>query len=86
VAALPRQYGLMAAVFARALDRTQHQVKVTTRNPVLARAAVVAHPYAVIDPAGDERAIVCSGTICLAPVSTTDEVAAAIQEAITTRA
>jgi uncharacterized protein len=86
VAALPRQYGLMAAVFGRALDRTHHEIKVSTRNPELARAAVVAHPYAVIDPTGDQRAIVCSGTICLAPVSTPDAVAAAIQEAITTRA
>jgi uncharacterized protein YyaL (SSP411 family) len=86
VAALPRQYGLMAAVFARALDRTHHQIKVSTRSPELARAAVLTHPYAVIDPNGDRRAVVCSGTICLAPVSTTDAVAAAIQEAITTRA
>jgi uncharacterized protein YyaL (SSP411 family) len=86
VAALPRQYGLMAAVFARALDRTHHQVKVTTRNPELARAAVAAHPYAVIDPTGDQRAVVCSGTICLAPVSTPELVAAAIQEVTTTRA
>jgi uncharacterized protein YyaL (SSP411 family) len=86
VAALPRQYGLMAAVFARALDRTHHQIKVSTRSPELARAAVLAHPYAVIDPNDDQRAVVCSGTICLAPVSTTDAVAAAIQEAITTRA
>jgi uncharacterized protein YyaL (SSP411 family) len=86
VAALPRQYGLMAAVFARALDRTHHQIKVSTRNPDLARAALAAHPYAVIDPTGDQRAVVCSGTICLAPVSTPDEVAAAIREAITTRA
>jgi len=86
VAALPRQYGLMAAVFARALDRTHHQVKVSTRNPVLARAAVLAHPYAVIDPTGDQRAVVCSGTICLAPVTTPELLAAAIQEATTTRA
>src|ERR1700682_5153852 len=83
VAALPRQYGLMAAVYARALDRTHHQIKVSTRNPELARAAVVAHPYAVIDPSGDQRAVVCSGTICLAPVSTPDAVAAPIQDAIT---
>src|SRR5437016_11850200 len=38
VAALPRQYGLMAAVFARALDRVPHAIKVTTKNPELARA------------------------------------------------
>ncbi len=81
VAALPRSYGLMAAVFARALDRTHHAIKVTTSNPELARAAISAHPYAVIDPAGDKRAVVCAGTICLAPVSTPGAVMEAIQEA-----
>jgi uncharacterized protein YyaL (SSP411 family) len=81
VAALPRQYGLMAAIFARALDRTQHQIKVTTSNPALARAAALAHPYAVIDPSGDNRAVVCVGTICLAPVSTPEAVAEALKEA-----
>src|SRR4029077_12697971 len=80
VAALPRQYGLMAAVFARALDRTKHAIKVTTRNTELARAAVLAHPYAVIEHAGDQRAIVCAGTICLAPVSTPAAVADALRE------
>jgi uncharacterized protein YyaL (SSP411 family) len=86
VAALPQQYGLMAAVFARALDRTHHAIKVTTANPELARAAVLAHPYAVVDPAGDRRAVVCAGTICLAPVSTPGAVMEAIQEASKTRA
>jgi uncharacterized protein YyaL (SSP411 family) len=86
VAALPRQYGLMAAVFARAVDRLEHAVKVTTKNRDLARAALRAHPYSVIDPTGDNRAIVCSGTICLAPVTTPDAVAEAIQEAIKARA
>ncbi|HUZ87790.1 MAG TPA: DUF255 domain-containing protein [Candidatus Baltobacterales bacterium] len=86
IAALPRQYGLMAAVFARALDRIDHSVKVTTKNVELARAAVLAHPYAVIDPAGDGRAVVCVGTICLAPVTTPDAVAQALKEASTARA
>jgi uncharacterized protein YyaL (SSP411 family) len=86
VAALPRQYGLMASVFARAADRLQHAIKVTTTNRELARAAMRAHPYAVIDPSGDSRAVVCSGTICLAPVTTPDAVANAIQEAIKARA
>jgi uncharacterized protein YyaL (SSP411 family) len=86
VAALPQQYGLMAAVFARALDRMAHAVKVTTKNPELARAALDAHPYAVIDPNGDQRAVVCAGTICLAPVTTPTAVAEAIREASTTRA
>jgi uncharacterized protein YyaL (SSP411 family) len=85
VAALPRQYGLMAAVFARAVDRLQHAIKVTTKNRELARAALHAHPYTVIDPTGDDRAVVCSGTICLAPVTTPEAVAEAIQEAIKAR-
>lgn len=84
VAALPRQYGLMAAVFARALDRLPHAIKVTTKNPDLARAARGAHPYAVVDPGGDERAVVCVGTICLAPVSTPESVKDAIREASAT--
>ncbi len=86
VAALPRSYGLMAAVFARALDRAHHSIKVTTSNLELARAAVSAHPYAVIDPSGDRRAVVCAGTICLAPVSTPGAVVEAIQEASKSRA
>jgi uncharacterized protein YyaL (SSP411 family) len=86
VAALPQQYGLMAAVFARALDRLQHAIKVTTKNPELARASQAAHPYATVDPTGDRRAVVCAGTICLAPVSTPTEVAEAIKEATATRA
>ena len=86
VAALPRQYGLMAAVFARALDRLGHAIKVTTKNPELAHAARTAHPYAVLDPSGDERAIVCAGTICLAPVSTPEALKDAIREASQTRA
>ena len=86
VAALPRQYGLMAAVFARALDRLPHAIKVTTANPELARAARAAHPYAVIDPEGDARAVICVGTICLAPVSSPDAVREAIREASQARA
>jgi uncharacterized protein YyaL (SSP411 family) len=85
VAALPRQYGLMAAVFARAHDRMQHAIKVTTRNHELVRAASLAHPYAVIDPNGDQRAVVCVGTICLAPVSTPQEVVEALKQASSTR-
>jgi uncharacterized protein len=86
VAGLPRQYGLMAAVFARALDRVRQPIKVSTRNTELARAAVLAHPYVVIDPSGDDRAVVCVGTICLAPVSTTTAVGEALQEASKARA
>ncbi len=86
VAALPRSYGLMAAAFARALDRLPHGIKVTTTSPALAAAARAAHPYAVIDPDGDQRAVVCVGTICLAPVSTPDAVKDAIKEASQARA
>jgi uncharacterized protein len=86
VASLPRSYGLMAAIFARALDRLPHAIKVTTKNRELARAARAAHPYAVIDPTGDERAVVCVGTICLAPVATPDAVEDAIEQALQTRA
>ena len=86
VAALPRSYGLMAAVFARALDRLPHALKVTTGNPSLAAAARESHPYAAIDPNGDERAVVCAGQICLAPVSTPDALKEAIREATHARA
>jgi uncharacterized protein YyaL (SSP411 family) len=86
VAALPRQYGLMAAVFARALDRMPHAIKVTTANRELARAAVLAHPYAVIDPAGDDRAVLCFGTICLAPMSTPQAVVETLRDSSKTRA
>ena len=81
VASLPRQYGLMAAVFARALDRLRPPVKVTTGSEELAQAAVLAHPYAVIEPSGEDRAVVCVGTICLAPVSSPAAVAESIKEA-----
>ena len=81
VAGLPRQYGLMAASFARAMDRLRQPIKVSTGNAELARAALLAHPYVVIDPNGDKRAVVCVGTICLAPVSTPSAVGDALLEA-----
>jgi hypothetical protein len=86
VAALPRQYGLMASVFARALERFRHTVKVSTANAKLVRAALLAHPYAVIEPNDDDRAVVCVGTICLAPVSTPAAIREAILEARQARA
>jgi uncharacterized protein len=86
VAGLPRQYGLMAAAFARALDRVRQPIKVSTGNAELARAALLAHPYSVIDPNGDKRAVVCVGTICLAPVSTPAAVGDALQQAMKARA
>jgi uncharacterized protein YyaL (SSP411 family) len=86
VAALPRQYGLMAAVFARAMDRLRRPLKVTTGSEELARAAVRAHPYVVVELSDDQRAIVCVGTICLAPVSTPSALLEAVQAAMSTRA
>jgi uncharacterized protein len=86
VAALPRQYGLMAAVFARAADRLRRPLKVTTGSEELARAALLAYPYAVVEPSDDQRAIVCVGTICLAPVTTTEALSEAVQEAASIRA
>jgi hypothetical protein len=86
VAGLPAQYGLMAAAFARALDRLRKPIKVSSGNRELVRAARLAHPYAVIDPNGDSRAMVCVGTICLAPVSTPDALEEALREAASARA
>src|SRR5439155_8134998 len=69
VAGTYRDHGVMAAVYARAVDRLlRDPVKVTTGNAALARAALAANPYVVIEP-GDDRAIVCVGTLCYAPVS-----------------
>ena len=81
VAALPRQYGLMAAVFARALDRVRLALKVTTGSEELAQAALRAHPYVVIEPGGEDRAVVCAGTICLAPVTSAAALIESIREA-----
>jgi uncharacterized protein len=82
IASLPRQYGLMAAVFARALDRVRRPpIKVTTMNRELARAALAADPYASVELSGDQRAVVCVGTVCLAPVTTPE----AVVDAVATR-
>jgi uncharacterized protein YyaL (SSP411 family) len=81
VASLPRQYGLMAAVFARALDRVLREpVKVSSTDPDLLRAAALAYPYAVTERGGDERAVVCIGTACLQPVATAAEVERALAQ------
>jgi uncharacterized protein YyaL (SSP411 family) len=82
VAALPRRYGTMAAVYARALDRVVHQpVKLTTLDPDLPRALLAAYPYAVIERAGDERGVLCVGTTCLAPTGSADELVSALTAA-----
>jgi uncharacterized protein len=85
VAGVAMQAGVMGAVFARALDRLDGSVKVSTSNWELARRAVQTYPYVVIDPSGDERAVVCVGTTCLAPVTTAEEVTRALSAAWGTR-
>ncbi len=80
VAGLAPQMGLQAAVFARALDRLQvPPIKVTTGTADLARTALGAHPYAMIQWRPEEpAAIVCAGTTCLAPEADADRLAASI--------
>lgn len=78
VAGLARRQGLLAAVFARALDRLLREpVKVTTADPSLARAALAANPYVVVERSG-EAATVCVGTTCLAPTGDAEQVARAV--------
>jgi len=79
VAQLPARYGIMAAGFARAYDRYLGEaLKVTTGNRDLARAALAADPYAVIEPGDRARAIICRGTVCLAPVSSAEALRTAL--------
>ena len=86
VAALPPRYGIMAAVFARALDRVRREpVKVTTVDAGLARTALAAYPYAVIERSGDGAAVLCVGTACLAPTRRAEELTEALQQAVATR-
>jgi uncharacterized protein YyaL (SSP411 family) len=86
VAALPRRYGIMAAVFARALDRVLREpVKVTTTDGGLTRAALAAYPYAVIERGGGDAAVVCIGTTCLNPTRDADELARHLGQAVVTR-
>jgi uncharacterized protein len=81
VAALPARYGLMAAGWARAYDRyLGDPVKLTTGNAELTRAALALRPYAVIEPSSDQRAVVCLGTLCLAPVSDLEGLRKALAE------
>ncbi len=81
VAMLPARYGLMAAGWARAYDRyLGDPVKVTTGSADLVRSALLLKPYAVIEPSTDQRAIVCLGTLCLAPVSDIEGLTRALTE------
>ena len=87
VAALPSRYGLMAAVFARALDRVLREpVKVTTTDEALSRAALAAYPYAVIERSGDDTAVICIGTTCLAPTRSVVELTERLGQAVAARA
>jgi uncharacterized protein YyaL (SSP411 family) len=79
VAQLPARYGLMAAGWARAYDRyLQEATKVTTGSPELGRVALEVNPYAVIEPGPPGQAIVCLGTVCLAPVKDAEGLRAAL--------
>src|SRR5215472_17539037 len=49
-----------------------------TMDPELARALLGAYPYAVIERAGDERAILCVGTTCLPPTGSAQELIASV--------
>ncbi|TME16538.1 MAG: thioredoxin domain-containing protein [Chloroflexi bacterium] len=81
VAQLPPRLGIMAASFARAYDRyLRPPIKVTSSHPALVRAALAAYPYAVIEPGDAKRAVICIGTLCLAPVDSAEAVTAAITE------
>jgi hypothetical protein len=51
---------------------------VTTGSQELARAALEVNPYAVIEPGPPDQAIVCLGTVCLAPVHDADGLRAAL--------
>ena len=86
VAALPRRSGIMAAVFARALDRLLREpVKVTTRDEMLSQAALATYPYAVVDRSGDETAVVCIGTTCLAPTRSVEVLSERLGQAVVAR-
>ena len=71
----------MAAGWARAYDRYLGEpVKVTTGSAELARAALAFSPYSVIEPSTDHRAVVCLGTLCLAPVDDLEGLRKALNE------
>lgn len=86
VAALPPRYGIMAALFARALDRALREpVKVTTTDELLSRAVLAAYPYAVVERSGDASAVLCIGTACLAPTQDVEELTSRLGQAAAAR-
>src|SRR5262249_15381484 len=87
VAALPRRYGLMAAVFARGLGPVLREpVNGTTTQPAPPRAALAAQLRAVIERSGDDAAVICIGTACLAPPRSLAELPAKFGQAVAARA
>jgi uncharacterized protein YyaL (SSP411 family) len=73
----------MAAIFGRALDRVlRDPVKLTTTDPELSRALLAAYPYAVIERAGDDRAVLCVGTTCLPPTRDVEELTRGLTAAV----
>ncbi|MGH7866411.1 MAG: hypothetical protein ACREP9_02000, partial [Candidatus Dormibacteraceae bacterium] len=65
---------LAAATLARAADRLlRPPVKVTTGSPTLARAALRANPYTIIEHSTSSEAVVCIGTTCLQPTADSEQ-------------
>ena len=82
VAGLARRHGILAAGLARALDRVLREpIRVSTGDPELARAALAAHPYAVIEQADRGPAVICVGTACQAPTDDPEQVARTVARA-----
>jgi uncharacterized protein YyaL (SSP411 family) len=82
VAGLARRHGILAAGFARALDRALREpVRIATANPELARAALAVHPYAVIERTDRGPTVVCVGTTCQPPTDDPERVARILEEA-----
>ena len=69
-----------AALLARALDRRHRvAVRLTTSNPEMAAAGLGTFPYLLHEFAGDERAILCLGQLCLSPIASPEELIQAIR-------
>jgi uncharacterized protein YyaL (SSP411 family) len=82
VAGLARRHGLLAAGLARALDRALREpIRVTTGNLALARAALAAYPYTIIERNDQGSAVICLGTACQAPTDDPEQVARTVARA-----
>lgn len=80
VAGVAERSGVNAAIFARAFDRMEKSVKVSTVNLALAEAAKREYPYVVVEPTQEEGATVCLGTVCVGKVKSEEEVVKVIRE------